>query len=202
MHHSEAPEMLRDLDDLAERYLRQVGLAPDLPPCPLALAERLMGPGSVRVAPASTLLLGDAALVVIDSAPVVLMRPGVRGEAARWALFHELGHVIADRETLRNTERMADILAAMLRIPRSAASRTIERYGSHWPSLAAAWRTSETSAVLRFGEVTWQPTALVSPRSVRLRGSVWPVHANALRKAARRVGQRLSDDRQRWALVG
>lgn len=77
------------------------------------------------------------------------------------------------------------------------------------PELARAWRSTQTGALLRVGEVDDVPVAAIAPRLVRVRGGgddfVWPGERE-LRRAARdgAPGLRkvaITDGRGRSALV-
>jgi hypothetical protein len=77
----------------------------------------------------------------------------------------------------------------------------------NYTKIAQWFVTTETCAALRFGEVTGEPLALISPRAVVVRGDewVWPDERELRAIARRRVAPgirktRLRDDPRRLVL--
>ena len=105
-------------------------------------------------------------------------------------------------------EAAADYLGAALVAPRRAFASALRALGDDLAELAAVFRSTETAAALRVGEVTGRPLAVVAPHRVRVRGPeswAWP-DESTLRAWARRgrVGVRrcrLRDDDRRMMLI-
>ncbi len=170
-----------EIEELAERVHRENRFDHDVPPQPAELVERVLGPGAIRLVPrralpgfgAAARVSGRWSVFIVEDSPVVVRR---------FVLLHELAHVLLGRTA---TERECDALAAALLVPKRALLRAIGDRGARLPSLARVFGASESCIGLRLGEVTNQPTALVAPASVRIRGSTypWPPEADIRRVA-------------------
>lgn len=193
---------------MAERCLFRVGLSTDELPNPVELAERLLGPGAVLWAEEGHQPPRLAALIEVDGRRHILLRRVHHRNSWTWGVFHELGHWLALCEGLDwEDEELANTLGAMLRVPRPVASRAIEEAGDDFAHLSSLVDTSQSSAALRYGEVAWEPLAVVGPRSVRIRGpKYWPEDMEQVRKLAQQPhpgirAVRLTDAPNRWVLL-
>lgn len=165
----------------AELVYQRVGLPHDVPTDPLHLGALLFD-GRVHRVPA----LATEALVA-DSE--LLVRSSLTRAGASW-----FGAVAISRWLLNTDGPDAEMLAACLRAPRRAVGRAIRARGAVFSDLAAAFRSSESFAALRFAEVSHTPLALIVPnRPTRLRADRRPL-------AWCRV--RLSDAPDRLVLMG
>jgi hypothetical protein len=172
------------------------------------LAKRLLGETAVRLVSPDA-LPGDAALARVDGETRIYLRTGLSQTRLRFAVAHELAHWALDIGSASlDGEQLCDALAAALVAPRPAFHGALRDVGERYPVLADRFGTSESCIVLRWGEVTGTPTALVTPSSVRVRGGAfdWPDEdgIRALAMAPRGAGIRravLGDDQQRVALI-
>lgn len=191
-----------DLEGMADALYAAAGLEPDVPVAPLALAARLLGSTAVcRV----TGLRTPAALARVGDDWRIYLRRGLTDRAVAWLVAHELAEWALRREGYlgEDIEDLADRLGACVRAPRRAVVWALRHHGHTPAAIAAAFRTSESSAALRIGEVTGAPLALLAPRkAVRVRGEswCWPDAAQILR-LARTHGTRLGDDPRRLLLT-
>ncbi|WP_275936755.1 ImmA/IrrE family metallo-endopeptidase [Labilithrix luteola] len=135
-------------------------------------------------------LHGPSALVRVEGEWRIMIARSLPDEYALFAIAHELGHWLIGRHHFRNDdeERAADYLAGALLAPRRAFLAARRALGDDLPALSSTFRTTETGAALRLGEVTGRPLAVISPARVRVRGpsdAVWPPEGT-LRQWARR----------------
>lgn len=196
------------MEGLADWAYRAAGLAPDMPAAPLELARRLLGDGRAVPVERCPGLRAPAVLARVGSSWRVYVRSRVRGAELRWLTAHELAEWILRRDGCRSEriEVLADALAARLIAPRRAAVRAL-RAGLDFQDLAEAFDVTQSCAVLRQGEVSGAPTALVCPHTVYVRGEAygWPEEPKLRVLATRRRATglrktRLPDDRRRVAL--
>jgi hypothetical protein len=197
-----------DIEGEADLIYRRAGIDPGTAAPPLWLAEELLGPGAV-VGVHSLRQPGGGCLVLLHGQPRIYFRNLLPPKRRAFVIAHELAHwALGDRAGDElETERACDALAAALIAPRAAFLKMVHRHGARFTRLAKAFATTESLVVLRYGETTLEPLALVAPRSVRVRGAEysWPsepaIRAMAigpkpgLRKAS------LRDDVRRIALV-
>lgn len=192
----------REIEALAEEAIRAAGFDPADLPDAVRLARRLVGP--VRTfAPAC--LPGDAVLARVGGERRIYVRGRLPPIRLRWAVLHECAEALLEgggyRE--RDVEVVADRLAASLGVPRPAARKACRQRGPEWRQLALDFRTTQSCAALRFGEVTGWPTLLVTPKSVRDRGEPyhWPSNEELLtrRKIPGIVKTKLRDAPKRVA---
>jgi hypothetical protein len=191
-----------DIEGLAAWAYRRAGLEDDAPASPLELASRLLG-NRVQVYRFSG-LKAPAALARVESDWRIYVRGRLTSRALLWLTAHELGEYLLRLEHYEgpDAEQAADRLAAALRAPRRAYQRVARFRGAAWSDLAAAFRTSESSAALRWAEVTGDPVALIAPkRPIRTRGAdfMWP---NPIPRKAPHglVRETLTDDCRRSVL--
>jgi hypothetical protein len=200
---------LGDLEGLADWAYRAAGLDPDTPVAPIELARLLLGTGQAVPVDVCPGLRTPAALARVGASWRLYVRSRARGTDLRWLTAHELAEWILRRDGCRSerVELLSDALAARLIAPRRAAARAL-RAGLDFPGLALAFDVTQSCAVLRQGEVSGTPTALVTPQLVYLRGDDygWPGEPGLRELAARRGSvpglrkARLRDDRRRVAM--
>lgn len=168
-------EVLSDteLEDIAETTLKEARLAHSRPPDMVKLARQVVGP--VIQLPARGLPRA-AFLARYGGRQHVCIRGEFAPSALAWCLAHEVSEAILERRLYRapDVEQVANRLAACFLAPRGFAEGVIERgrsRGLRWTQLALDFGTSESCAVLRYGEVTGHGVALVSPKDTRYRGN-------------------------------
>lgn len=160
---------LADLEGEADALYRAAGFDPDDQAPSVALVRRLMGENAIRAA-RGDLIAGNAALVRVGDEWRIYIRTSTALRLKRFALLHELAHWALGYEA---TESECDTLAAALLVPRRALLRDVGRVGEKLPRLASRFQASETCIALRVGETTDSPMALITPKSVRVRGAEW-----------------------------
>lgn len=129
-------------------------------------------------------------------------------ERASWLIGHELAEWWYRRSGLSHEEKEArcDALGAALVCPRPAFLGAVKRFGHSPKRLGLAFRVTRSCALLRLGEATGRPTALLGRRVV-VRGEPfeWPTTKAELKRAVfappRGVHPvRLADERL-WGLL-
>lgn len=148
-------------------------------PTPMAeLCRRLLG-----VSPRWASLSTEARVVGSQ----VLLRRGLPHARARWLIGHEIAEWHLARLNYRgeDIERVCDRIGAALAVQRPAfraAIRSIGRHAVH--ELARRFATTQSLALLRVGEVTGRPVALLRWPEPIYRGDPfeWP-RTSALRRA-------------------
>ena len=143
---------------------------PEYPPGPHEVALRL----GVEVRYDARKLMGASRANFDPSRNVIWLRPGLSLPTEMLMLWHEL----AERELLplgwtEGHEQLCDQLAYRLRMPRPGFAWVAEEVGPAWTALARPWFASHVAAGLRWGEVTGEPTAVVTHSGVRYRGERW-----------------------------
>lgn len=146
----------------------QAGIDPETPAAPAVLAAAL----GFRVERHSG-LSRLAALQARES--VIFVSPRARPVGLGFGITHELAewHLRRVRYTGDDVESLADHLAGALLAPAPAVRLWLGAVGRHLPELAGAFATTQSIVALRLGEVTGSPLALVTPRSVHVRGDSW-----------------------------
>ncbi len=173
----------REIERDAEELLCSSGLDPNGDVFMTHLARRL---GIKIVRSSRAPFPGNAVLARVGRVWRIYLRTQISAESARFAVAHEIGEwwlrQRGNRE--RDAEDVADCFGAALVAPRRRVVCII-RGGATIAHLAAEIRAAESLAALRVGEVTGEPTALVSQR-VRVRGDewTWPPESD-LRRAVR-----------------
>jgi hypothetical protein len=139
------------------------------------LVERLLGAHTLRTVPAAA-MADDAALVRVGSTWRIYVRADLSDADRRFAALHELAHWSLG---LSASETDCDRLAGALLVPRRAFEIRVRSEGAQVRKLAQQFSTTEACTWLRLGEVSATPIALVSPSTVRIRGSAfsWPAPA-------------------------
>jgi hypothetical protein len=192
-----------DIEGTAERVYREIGAEPTTALSPMKIARHVLGDGAVRLVPA-TALPGVGSLARVRGQWLVFLREDAPLHAQRFVLCHELAHRLLGPSA---TEHQCDALAAALLLPREAFLRALRQHRWRLAPMARVFCATESCVALRAGEVTTKPLALVTPRSVRIRGAAfaWPSAAElqALPETAKLPGIRrvsLQDDRARRVL--
>lgn len=196
------------VEGLADWLYGHVGLDPDEPVWTPKIAVALFGAGCFdRVD--SWRMRGEASLVRVGDRYRIFVRRHLPPERVNFLIGHELGHWLCQREDYRedDIEETCDGLGAAIVAPRRGFLRLLRVHGEQLSELGAAVRATESLAVLRLGETTGMPLALVAPVRVRVRGAEWAWPAETeIRRLARRPAHglrkiRLGDDPRRAALL-
>ena len=174
------------------------GADPAEPPTILDLAEAILGAGAVQLVPA-TLLPGLRARLIELRERHLPGRYGLRAagtyiQARRklelpdlaFSVGHELAEWVLRRVagvTDPDIERQANALGAALVIPR--ASVTAEQRAFFDLNLARTFCVPPACWALRWGEITGEHVAVVTPERVHRRGECWPFDDAEMRRLAR-----------------
>jgi hypothetical protein len=195
--------MIGDVEAAAQLAYSDAGFSSSKQAPPIALAERLLGEGSVRLVPRHA-LPGDGAVARVGDRWGIYVVEQAPDAVRRFIVLHELSHVLLGRGA---SEQDCNSLAAALLMPRDAFLAALKDHGTRLPRLARSFGATESCVGLRFGEVTERPTALVSPSAVKIRGAayLWPNEASlrALAESPKTPGlkrARLRDDTTRAVL--
>lgn len=150
----------------------------------------------------------------IDGEPEVLVSAelaATQAARARFKAAHELGHLFYESvRPYRGTdvELRCDAFAAAIVAPRRAFQLAIRKCGGHRVhALAKCFATTQSTALLRIGEVTGRPVALQRFTGVTTRGEPygWPkasLLVSALREGRSAVHPvRLTDEGDRWGFM-
>ncbi len=172
--------MIGDIEAAAETLYRAAGFSILEQAPPLTLAERLLGDGAVRTAPADA-MASRGALVRLGGVWRIYLNAACDQRRKRFVLLHEVAHWALPEAT----EEQCDRLAGALLMPRQLFLRGAAHRQPR--ALAECFGASESCTWLRFGEATGKPMALISPTTIRLRGVgfSWPSET-ALRDLAQR----------------
>lgn len=194
-----------ELEGLAEWAYRAARLPDDVPAPGIELLRRLVG-----AAPVISSVATGARLARAPDGGWVVYLPAGRWPTVRvrWLIAHELAEWLLERDGYRgaDVEMVADALAARLIAPWRAVREAV-RWGLELPEVAEAFGSTQSCALLRQGEVTGTPTALVTPERVYVRGSEWgwpderSVRALASSERPGIVRVRIADARRRVGLV-
>ena len=194
------------LEGIADAAYREARMDPATPSV-VRLARALLGPNAIMRGPRP--MQGTAALIRVQDEWRIYVTASLPRSYALFAVGHELGHWLLRREGYQgeDEEREADYLGGALSAPRVAFLAAYRALGADFEKLAAVFKTTETGAALRLGEVLRLPLAVVTPALVRVRGPeewVWPAE-DILRRWARRPAPgirkvRLADDPRRFVL--
>ncbi len=153
-----------DFEQIAEQIYEAAGFAPNTPRSTLRLAAELLGWHALRE------VRGLTAVAQLDGHRL-LLRAEASPRALEWFTGVELARWSLQRVGTTTTAGAVDLLAACLRAPRPAVESVARDAGPAFSDLAAAFSISESSAALRFGEVTGARLTLYAPnRQPRVRG--------------------------------
>lgn len=184
------------LERIAESAYARAGYSATQARSPLRLAHTLIGHGREHVVYDTADLEHEATLWTSPCGhDALLLRKGITPGAAWWFGARVLARWLLDRLNSSASGADVDYLAACLRAPRSAVSAIAAETGPVFSDLGAAFKISESSAALRFAEVSGTPLALIAPgRPVRIRGHRRP--------GVKFCRMRLSDAPERVVLLG
>lgn len=196
-----------DAEGIAQWIYDRAGADMGDPPDPVDLAKAL----GIRVEYAAGATVGnDAVLSRQDGIWTIRLTRGAPAARLRFALGHELGEWACRERHEETIEALCNAVSAAVLLPRPVFRAAIAHFGQDLPSIAAAFRTTETCAGLRVGEVTDRPMLLVSPSEVRARGEEWAWPNEWQIRRQMRSGAlpglrmcRLADDSRRaWIVAG
>ncbi len=189
-----------NIEGEAALVLEKCGYDDGEPPEVVKLARRLLGVAVQSVH--ARALPGDGSTATVNGQRRIYVRCRLPTHRLRWAIAHELGHVVLglDSGSVEN-EDACDAFAAALLAPRRAFRAAVDRNGVNFQKLAMYLQTTESFAALRLGEVTGCPLVLVTPTSVRVRGDTygWPTDIRNSRISNAEC-TKLKDDRRRVVL--
>lgn len=128
---------------------------------------------------------GEARLEPLADGWDLQVNPALPKSRQRFKAAHELGHWYYDRCGYRGAdiEARCDLFAAALVMPRSVFRRAVRTLGHRVHALANAFATTQSAALLRVGEVTGRPVALLRWPEALTRGEpfTWPKSATLVR---------------------
>lgn len=141
---------------------RHVGAEDDAIVSLVDVVTHWMGPRSIETVDR---MVGRAALVTVDGRARIVAHRGAPD--LRFAVAHELGHwalrTVARAELGHaEEERAANTFAAALLAPSPLVRAAYELFGERHDVMAERLRISQTSTVLRLGEVSGDPRAVVT----------------------------------------
>ena len=152
----------RDIEGLAMAVRRGAGAGPEDVVSVVDTIVFWLGAGSVERVDR---MVGRAALVTVDGRARIMARRGapdlrfaLAHELGHWALRH-VGHVSLDPV---EEERAANLFAATLLAPCALMRRAYEFFGEAHETIAAKINLSQTSTILRLGEVRGDSRAVVT----------------------------------------
>lgn len=153
-----------DIELLAEATYLRAKIAPGDTVSMLDLAGSLLGWGAIT----ERASLPCSARVIDDR---LFLRRGLSAPDRAWHIAVALAGWLLEEFEPESTRASVDMLAACLRTPKAAFQPLATEAGPAFSDLAYAFAISESSAALRFGEVTGAHLALIAPdRPVRIRG--------------------------------
>jgi hypothetical protein len=157
-------------EDEAAGLIRKAGFASDETPSPFTIAVRVLGPGALVATPG----LGRPARFMPNLRQIHLL-PKVGASRARFLVAHELGEMLLTDlgYTGDDREAICDAIAAALICPRAPFRAAIREHGREFTVLAQEFRTTQSVALLRYGECAGTPVALVTERHILVRGEPW-----------------------------
>lgn len=189
------------IEELGIDVVRKTGLDPAAPVDPLRLAQAVVGP--VIELP-SRGLPPEVSLCKVHGQRRIYVRGELSPKRLAWALLHETAEAVLEAHGYDqvDAELVANRLAASLGAPLPFAERACTVRGPRWQQLSLDFGATQSCAALRYGEVTGNGVALVTPREVRYRGDWFGDEPSeeALRRGRARnvVKARLRDDPSRF----
>ena len=202
------------LEGIVESTYRRAGCDAGRGECPRQLALALWrDPDAVQAVPRIALRRTRAVLARVNRRRRIYIRNDVGPLAFGFLIAHELSHGIFDDEgihfvTEAEEEVACDALAGALIVPRRAFASASRAFGGNVEQMAVQFRTTESLCLLRMGEVTGRPLALVRPGLIRTRGDApMPSHDDLARWARGRApagwvrSSRVDGERARVSLV-
>jgi hypothetical protein len=147
---------------------------PEHPPGSVELAVALFGARCIRLADRHE-LPGRSALVWPDGEPVIHLRRNLNARQLNHAVAHELGEWLLHIWGFHGpqAEDLSCRIGAALCVPRPAFHAAHRALGENVAALCRSFTVSESLMSLRVGECLGHPTALITPRRIRIRGGEW-----------------------------
>lgn len=191
---------LQDIEGDVGALLRFAGVDDDVPPPLDHVCAVLTGSG-----PRLAAMRAEGRARRRERVWRVELRMDVLGTPrGRQVLGHELGHVYAAKMLRREvTEEWCDAFGAMLSAPRRAVRGAIAEVGHRVGDLAELLEVERAAALLRIGEVSGRPVALIRrPGLVVPRGEPFPWPPSIEEAlAARAVGLHPVRVGARWGMM-
>jgi hypothetical protein len=138
-------------------------------------------------------ILGHQAIAVVPGLPQLGMllgrqirvREGLLPAIEEWAIGHELGHLIRGSTSSSQAEEDAcNYIGAAIQMRRAPFAKRFREVGNDYVRLARDFGTTETSAVMRIGEVTGRPVAVVLRHRIYARGELATLPERSVRALA------------------
>lgn len=199
-------DAIAELTGEVDALFARAGLEPSEP-----TSLRRLFSGLRLAPPESAPIRTEGVLAEVQGEPRVFYRAGLSLERARFVVGHELGHLWLERWARypyegEDIEERCDAFGAMVIAPRALVVRARRRWGDDVDTIADRLRTSKSVALLRFGEVFGDPSAVVRATGPIVRGDdyAWPRLDLAAAKRLRHPGIRkvaLDDEPRRVGLV-
>lgn len=159
---------MHDADAHAADIYRRAGHHLEAPPGPVALARAL----GLRVVARH----GVRGARLARETREILTAPRLAPASLCWLVAHEIAEWHLDEYVEPDREQACDSVAAALIMPRASFVDALASLGgsaASLPLVSQAFRTSQSVAGLRYGEVTGRPVALVTPSRIHVRGDAW-----------------------------
>ncbi len=154
------PDQLADVEGDARAFVASYGFDPDERVCLVDLCKE-----ATERDPVYLEIHQEARLEPVGSKDFeVQIREGTAPERGLWLLGHELGELFYRRTAYRgeDIEARCDAFGACLVAPRVPFLKAIRKCGRHAiHDLAWEFRTTQSLALLRVGETTGRPVALL-----------------------------------------
>lgn len=165
-----------DVEREAAWILRSIGIDPEEVASPRYIAQCYSRRPVLEV-PASEVWGRGEVEPLASGGYQILIREGLGPVDRAWTLCHETAEIHLARigyraEHFLDKEVVADGIAANLLMPRRRFLIAAVAEREDIPTLAYAFRVSETAVALRLGEAGAVPLAVIGPR-VRVRGPAW-----------------------------
>lgn len=202
--------MVIDVEREAEWLLTRAGFTTADAPGAYAIAVGCLGDGCLAKVPSHVLRRSHGELAKVHGRYRIYVSAAVSPARKAYVVLHELAHwrLIQLGYHGADVEALCDAISAALLVPRAPLLDAVAQHGPTWPAISADFAASQTICVLRYGEVTGVPVAVVGSGAVRIRGRShdWPDTPAGFRALARAPvppvrADRLTDNRRRTALV-
>ncbi len=191
-------DTLADIEGDAALLLRLAKLDDDEPPATIALCRALTGRP-----PMTARIRQEACSARVGNEWRVVVRRGVLPARARWLVGHELAELHYARTGYRgrDIEARCDALGAALCLPRRALLGLVRHHAHRVHAIARLTRLTQSLVLLRIGEVTGRPVALLRAPAPTVRGDAfaWPVEPSLFVPGAHPL--RITDEPQRVGLM-
>lgn len=198
---------LDDAEALIEEAYARAGVRDEQAVCfPAELIRRRFGEDAIAIVHG---LKQRASVGIVNGKPVFAVRASLSREERRFCLGHELAHIVCNEAGYLgdDIETVCDFIGAGIQTRARPFLRRARAYGAKFEPLAVEFGTTQTWAALRYGETTGAPTAVIGPKSVRVRGSAWEWGSVENVRRIAKCGaegverKQLTDDRRRTVLL-